>query len=87
MADESDVESESAVSVAEEPLQGPDGALDCIDGRYDFIAFWLKKLGIEDPSGSAIIFGESCSVAILNPQTGEWMTPKEIVAKRVRAIK
>ena len=65
----------------EEVMHGPDGALDCIDGRGALIAFWLAKLGIDDPSGSAITFGEGCSLAILHPLTGEWMTPQQIAKK------
>ena len=84
MTDEAEIpeedEAEPEVFVAaEEPLFGPDGALDCIEGRYDFIAFWLAKLGIEDPAGSAMTFGEGCSLAILHPVTGEWLTPAQIV--------
>lgn len=62
----------------EEPMHGPDGSLDCIDGRYAFIAFWLAKLGIEDPSGAAVTFGEGCSLSILHPFTGKWLSPEEI---------
>lgn len=62
----------------EEPLNGPDGSLDCIGGRYELIAYWLAKLGIDDPSGAALAFGEGCSLAILHPCTGEWMTPLQI---------
>lgn len=62
----------------EEMMHGPDGSLDCIDGRYEFVAFWLAKLGIDDASGSALTFGENCSVAILHPVTGEWLTPQKI---------
>jgi hypothetical protein len=65
----------------EEMMHGPDGSLDCINGRYDFLAFWLAKLGIDDPQGSALTFGEGCSLAILHPVTGEWLTPEQI-AKR-----
>ena|SRR5690606_33894549 len=72
-------ESEAELFVAaEEPLFGPDGALDCVDGRYELIAFWLAKLGIEDPSGSALTFSEGCSLAILHPHTGKWLTPEAI---------
>jgi len=69
------------VEQPEEPMHGPDGSLDCIGGRYDLIAFWLAKLGIEDPSGSAMTFGEGCSLAILHPLTGEWLTPAQIAKK------
>lgn len=78
MTDEAEIPEVEAVA-AEEPLFGPDGALDCVDGRYELIAFWLAKLGIDDPSGSALVLGEGCSVAILHPDTGEWMTPAQIV--------
>lgn len=66
---------------SEEMMHGPDGSLDCINGRYDFLAFWLAKLGIEDPQGSALTFGEGCSLAILHPITGEWLTPEQISKK------
>ncbi len=75
-----EVEEEEGDFQPEEPMQGPDGAIDCMDGRYDFAAFWLAKLGVE-PTGSAITFGEGCSVAILHPFTGEWLTPQEIVKR------
>lgn len=75
-SEESEVEPEA--EAAEEPLFGPDGALDCIDGRYALIAYWLEKLGIEDPTGSAVTFGENCSLAILHPITGKWLTPEAI---------
>jgi hypothetical protein len=65
----------------EEPMHGPDGAIDCMDGRYEFVAFWLAKLGFE-PQGSALIFGEGCGLAIIHPETGEALTPAEI-ARRV----
>ena len=65
----------------EEVMHGPDGALDCVDGRYALVAFWLAKLGIEDPTGSAVCFGEGCSLAILHPLTGEWLTPQQIAKK------
>ena len=64
----------------EEPMHGPDGVLDCMDGRYSFVEFWLGKLGVT-PDGSAITFGENCSLAILHPLTGEWMTPEQIIKK------
>ena len=61
----------------EEVMHGPDGALDCIDGRYALIEFWLAKLGV-GPEGSAVTFGENCSLAILHPVTGKWLTPEQI---------
>jgi hypothetical protein len=80
MTDEATIPNEDEVVVApEDPICGPDGVLDCIDGRFEFIAYWLAKLGVDDPSGSALTFGEGCSVAILHPETGEWMTPAMIV--------
>lgn len=63
---------------AEEPLQGPEGALDCIGGRAALVEFWLAKLGV-DSEGSALTFGEGCSLAILHPVTGKWLTPEQIV--------
>lgn len=72
---------EVEVEAAEEMMHGPDGSLDCIDGRWAFIAYWLGKLGIETPEGSALTFGEGCSLAILHPLTGEWLTPEQIVKK------
>lgn len=86
------VEVELEAEQPEEPLFGPDGAFDAANGRYDFMAYWLEKLGIADPRGSGMTFGENCSLAILHPVTGEWLTPVQI-AKRVaqtaqpRAIK
>ncbi|MUV13570.1 hypothetical protein [Noviluteimonas gilva] len=65
----------------EDVMHGPDGSLDCINGRFDFIAFWLAKLGIDDPAGAALSFGEGCSVSILHPVTGEWLTPQQIAKK------
>ena len=78
MSDEPEIEVEDA-DAPEEVMHGPDGALDCINGRFDFIAFWLEKLGIEDPRGSAVTFGEGCSLSILHPLTGKWMTPEDII--------
>ncbi len=77
---------EGADSLAEDPLQGPDGAIDCTNGRYNFVMAWLGKLGIGEAEldGSALIFGEGCSLAIVHPVTGEVLTPAEI-AKRVTA--
>jgi hypothetical protein len=80
MSDEPETEVEDD-GLPEEPLHGPDGSLDCINGRYDFIAFWLEKLGVSDPRGAAVTFGEGCSLAILHPITGEWLTPEQIVKK------
>lgn len=77
------VEVELESEQPEEPLFGPDGAFDAANGRYDFIAFWLEKLGVADPRGSGLTFGEGCSLAILHPVTGEWLTPAQI-AKRVQ---
>jgi hypothetical protein len=71
----------SAIEPPEEPLHGPDGSLDCMDGRYAFVEFWLRKLGIESAEGAAVTFGEGCSLAILHPLTGEWLTPADIVKK------
>jgi len=48
------------------------------------MAFWLEKLGVADPRGSGLTFGEGCSLAILHPMTGEWLTPAEI-AKRAKS--
>ena len=76
-----EVEEVEGFDAPEEVMHGPDGALDCIDGRGALIAYWLAKLGIDDPSGSAITFGEGCSLAILHPLTGEWMTPQQIAKK------
>ena len=81
MTTEPELEVEAEDASPEEVMHGPDGALDCINGRFDFIAFWLAKLGIDDPAGSALTFGEGCSMAILHPVTGEWLTPEQI-AKR-----
>lgn len=79
MTDEpEEVEEVEIEAPPEEPMFGPDGALDCIDGRYELVAFWLAKLGIDDPSGSAVTFGENCSLAILHPVTGKWLTPEQI---------
>ena len=87
---EAEIEVEDDDSGPEEMMHGPDGSLDCINGRYDFIAYWLAKLGIEDPQGSALTFGEGCSLPILHPVTGEWMTPQQIAKKagpgQVRSI-
>jgi hypothetical protein len=80
MADDPEIEIDG-YEQPEEPMHGPDGSLDCINGRYDFIAFWLAKLGVEDPQGAALTFGEGCSLAILHPVTGEWLTPEQIVKK------
>ena len=81
LADESEDSGEVDLFVEppEEPMHGPDGTLDCMDGRYALVEFWLGKLGIEDVTGSAITFGEGCSLSILHPHTGKWMTPEEIV--------
>lgn len=73
-------EAEEVFAPPEEPMHGPDGTLDCMDGRYAFVEFWLAKLGV-DPAGAAITFGEGCSLAILHPLTGEWLTPEQIVKK------
>jgi hypothetical protein len=81
MTDEPEVEFEVEDAPPEEPMHGPDGSLDCIDGRYELVAYWLGKLGIDDPSGSALTFGEGCSLAILHPLTGEWLTPEQIAKK------
>ena len=84
MTDETEVEQgefEDDLLPPEDVMHGPDGALDCVNSRYDLIAFWLAKLGIEDPSGSALSFGESCSLSILHPITGEWLTPQQIAKK------
>lgn len=81
LADESEDDGEGLelfVEPPEEPMHGPDGTLDCMDGRYALVEFWLAKLGIDDPTGSAITFGEGCSLAILHPHTGKWMTPEDI---------
>jgi hypothetical protein len=78
MTDEDEIPEVEQAEPPEEPLFGPDGALDCIDGRYALIEFWLAKLGIDDPTGSAVTFGENCSLAILHPVTGKWMTPEQI---------
>lgn len=78
MTDEDEIPEVEQAEPPEEPMHGPDGALDCIDGRYALIEFWLAKLGIDDPSGSAVTFGENCSLAILHPVTGKWMTPEQI---------
>ena len=51
------------------------GAFDAANGRYDFMAFWLEKLGVDDPRGSGLTFSEHCSLAILHPMTGRWLTP------------
>jgi hypothetical protein len=80
MSEEPEIEVEDEGG-PEEMMHGPDGSLDCINGRFDFIAFWLEKLGITDPRGSALTFGEGCSLAILHPVTGEFLTPKEIAKK------
>ena len=83
------VEAEIENEAPEEPLFGPDGAFDAANGRYDFMAFWLEKLGVDDPRGSGLTFGEHCSLAILHPVTGEWLTPAEIVkrANKPAAVK
>lgn len=85
LADEADGDEGEDVQLIveppEDPMHGPDGSLDCIDGRAGLIEFWLAKLGIEDPTGSAITFGEGCSLAILHPITGEWLTPQQIAKK------
>jgi hypothetical protein len=81
MTDEPEVEFEVEDAPSEEPMHGPDGSLDCIDGRYELVSYWLGKLGIDDPSGSALTFGEGCSLAILHPLTGEWLTPEQIAKK------
>jgi hypothetical protein len=84
MTDENEVEQGEEADEAlppEEVMHGPDGALDCVTSRYELVAFWLAKLGIEDPTGSAIAFGEGCSLAILHPLTGEWLTPQQIAKK------
>ena len=81
IADDADDSEFELAETPEEPMHGPDGELDCIGGRYELIAFWLAKLGIEDPSGSAVAFGEGCSLAILHPITGEWLTPQQIAKK------
>jgi len=39
--------------------------------------------GVAAPRGSGLTFGEACSLAILHPVTGEWLTPAQI-AKRVQ---
>lgn len=78
MTDEIPETEEIEDEATEEIMNGPDGALDCIDGRYALIEFWLAKLGIEDPTGSAVTFGENCSLAILHPVTGKWLTPEAI---------
>lgn len=80
MSEELEVEYEDE-GRPEEPLHGPDGELECINGRYDFISYWLEKLGIDDPAGSALSFGEGCSLMILHPGTGEWLTPAQIAKK------
>lgn len=82
---EAEIEVEDDDSGPEEMMHGPDGSLDCINGRYDFIAYWLGKLGIEDPEGSALTFGEGCSLSILHPLTGEWLTPAQIAKKAGQA--
>lgn len=81
MTDDAEIPEEVGVEVdvPEEQMHGPDGSLDCINGRYDFIAYWLEKLGVEDPRGAAITFGEGCSLSILHPHTGKWLTPEQIV--------
>ena len=80
MADDTDIEPEvEPDEIPEEVMHGPDGALDCINGRYDFIAYWLDRLGVDDPRGAALTFGENCSLSILHPVTGEWLTPQQIV--------
>lgn len=79
MSEELEVEYEDEGG-PEEMMHGPDGSLDCIEGRYAFIEFWLKKLGV-DPQGSALTFGEGCSLSILHPLTGEWLTPQQIAKK------
>lgn len=79
MSEEAEIEVEDD-GAPEEMMHGPDGSLDCIDGRYAFITFWLAKLGVE-PEGSALTFGEGCSLSILHPITGEWMTPAQIAKK------
>ena len=61
----------------EEPLHCPDGSLDCIGGRFEFMAYWLGRLGVE-PEGSAMTFMEGGAVAILHPHTGKWLTPEQI---------
>lgn len=76
--DEIDVE--FIPELAEDMMQSSDGALDCLDGRYGFVEFWLAKLGV-DPLGSAVTFGEGGHVSILHPLTGEWMTPQMIAKK------
>lgn len=85
MTDEPEIEFEGVDEPAEEMMQGPDGSLDCVNGRYDFIAYWLEKLGIDDPRGSAVTFGENCALAILHPVTGQWMTPEQIAKKATPA--
>jgi hypothetical protein len=85
MSDQPDEIEAEDDGIPEDVMHGPDGALDCIDGRYALIAFWLAKLGIDDPTGSALTFGENCSLAILHPITGQWMTPEQIVKLASRA--
>jgi hypothetical protein len=77
VTDETEVEFE-ADDTPEDMMHGPDGSLDCIEGRWAFVAFWLAKLGIESPEGAALTFGEGCSLSILHPHTGKWMTPEDI---------
>lgn len=75
-----EIEVEFTPEPPEDVMHGPDGTLDCLDGRFGFVEYWLAKLGVE-PEGSAVTFGEGCSVAILHPLTGVWMTPEQIVKK------
>lgn len=80
-AEDGDDGIELFVEPPEDPMHGPDGSLDCMDGRYALVEYWLSKLGIDDVTGSAITFGEGCSLAILHPFTGEWLTPAQIAKK------
>lgn len=72
------------VESPEEPLQGPDGTADFIGGRWEFAAHWLGKLGIEDPTGAVVTFGENCAISILHPVSGEWLTPEQIAKRASR---
>lgn len=74
------VEEEAGI---EEPLFGPDGAMVFGYGRECFLTYWLEKLGVTEAEigGSAVLLGEGCSVALLDPLSGDWLTPKDIIKK------
>lgn len=80
--DESELEVDFSPEAYTDTLSCPDGEIHFGHDAQTFLLHWVGKLGLE-VSGAAVVFGEGCSLAIVHPETGEVLTPKEI-AQRVQ---